>query len=278
MPVPFREQLKNHPGMGPVLLFVLPLPLLLVILHSLVTGNPGALLAALGSLGFFWCAAWFLRRAHYLEWKSRQKKWHRSSRFPWRYMASLLTGAGVFTVSLLLLQHHAVVAVIAALLGVAGVVLRYGVDPQHDRSKDTNLVGITTEELIEILEEAEANLESLENSAKKINNRELKTRINDISNKTRGILEIIEADPKDVRKARKFLKVYLHGAQKVAMQYANLHPSSEDQSLEQNFRNVLNTIEQVIEEQKTRLLENDILDLDVKIEVLEAQLKHEGIT
>jgi hypothetical protein len=47
--------------------------------------------------------------------------------------------------------------------------------------------------------------------------------------------------------------------------------------LEQNFRNVLETIESTFQEQHQKLLEEDLFDLDVKIEVLNTQLKREGI-
>jgi len=41
---------------------------------------------------------------------------------------------------------------------------------------------------------------------------------------------------------------------------------------------VLVTIEQVFGEQQQKLLENDVLDLDVQIEVLKTQLEREGVT
>ena len=47
--------------------------------------------------------------------------------------------------------------------------------------------------------------------------------------------------------------------------------------MEDNFRNVLVTIEDVFGEQYKKLLENDVLDLDVQIEVLTTQLKREGV-
>jgi len=40
---------------------------------------------------------------------------------------------------------------------------------------------------------------------------------------------------------------------------------------------VLDSIETVFQEQKDKLLEEDLFDLDVQIEVLAKQLKHEGI-
>jgi hypothetical protein len=47
--------------------------------------------------------------------------------------------------------------------------------------------------------------------------------------------------------------------------------------LEQNFKTALDTIESAFQEQRQKLLEEDMFDLDVKIEVLTTQLKHDGI-
>ncbi len=59
--------------------------------------------------------------------------------------------------------------------------------------------------------------------------------------------------------------------------YANTHLQAEIPELEQNFRSLLDNIENVFKEQKEKLLQEDLFDLDVQIEVLAKQLKHEGI-
>ena len=47
--------------------------------------------------------------------------------------------------------------------------------------------------------------------------------------------------------------------------------------MKDNFRKVLATIEDVFVEQHEKLLENDVLDLDVQIEVVRLQLEREGV-
>jgi hypothetical protein len=71
--------------------------------------------------------------------------------------------------------------------------------------------------------------------------------------------------------------VYLEGAEQVTQGYAATHRLADFSELEQSFRSVLVTIEEVFGEQQKRLLDADLLDLDVKIEVLHKQLKREGI-
>jgi hypothetical protein len=48
-------------------------------------------------------------------------------------------------------------------------------------------------------------------------------------------------------------------------------------ALETNFSRVLDSIEQTFNEQQVKLLEDKQFDLDVQIEVLETQLKREGV-
>ncbi|MGB5707398.1 MAG: 5-bromo-4-chloroindolyl phosphate hydrolysis family protein [Arenicellales bacterium] len=278
MAIPYRQKIKNKgPGFGPFLLYILPLPLLLVIISALISGRFFRLIFAVSALGLIWIAAWFLQQGAKFEWEARRRKWARPTRVPWRFSAAVFAAAGALIVGSLIIGHNLLVGLLIAIGAFAGVIMAYGFDPQYDKNQDVSRFGVTTEEIIEALEEAENNLGQIESSAADISNSELKIRLRRIVDKTRGVLSLIEEDPKDLRRARKFLKVYLTGANNVTRQYARTHKQQDNQVLEQNFRNVLESIETVIEEQHGKLLENDVLDLDVKIEVLEAQLKHEGI-
>lgn len=139
-------------------------------------------------------------------------------------------------------------------------------------------VGITTEELIELLDEAEARISGIEQASARIHNVEFRDRLRRIVSEARSILETIENDPVDARRARKFLKVYLDGAQQVTEGYARSHRSDNSHALEDNFRRVLTTIEVVIHEQQEKLSQNNLTELDVQIEVLQEQLEREGVT
>ncbi|HAO32370.1 MAG TPA: hypothetical protein DCQ84_05350, partial [Candidatus Competibacteraceae bacterium] len=98
-----------------------------------------------------------------------------------------------------------------------------------------------------------------------------------IVGQARQILTMLEEDPRDLRRARKFLNVYLDGAKQVTEGYAKTHGRLNTPELENNFRQVLATIEEVFGEQRQKLLEADLTDLDVQIEVLTTQLKREGV-
>ena len=118
---------------------------------------------------------------------------------------------------------------------------------------------------------------AIEQASKEIKNVEFKDRLRRIVREARAILDTIEEDPTDARRARKFLKVYLDGAKQVTEGYVKAHRNDANPVLEDNFRRVLTTIETVIATQQEKLRENNVSELDVNIEVLQLQIEKEGV-
>ena len=134
---------------------------------------------------------------------------------------------------------------------------------------------MSADEVFEALEAAEIKIEIIEKARKNITNIEFDQHLKRIISKARGILTLIEEDPKDLTRARKFLKVYLDGTARVTESYAKTHGrDATTEILDSNFQEVLESIETTFDEQHKKLLENDQFDLDVKIEVLKTQLNN----
>ena len=170
-----------------------------------------------------------------------------------------------------------VMAIAFGLAALLGCYLNYGFDPMAaKRFTDRDGVDIT-DRVLEALTQAERSIAAIEQSTRDIRNAELNSRLRRIVGLARQILKLLEEDPRDLRRARKFLNVYLDGAQQVTEGYAKTHARATAPELEDNFRRVLATIEEVFAEQQQKLLETDVSDLDVQIEVLTTQLKREGV-
>lgn len=262
------------------LLYILSLPLLPAAFSSLMDGNP--IEAVARGVGFVLAmtAATLIRKGIRLENEARKRRLRRrASTVPYRLIGAVLLSIGMFVVAWLGLADRYSLFDSALYAGAVllGCYLYYDFDPAR-KDPEVAAVGITTEELIELLDEAEGRLQSIEKSSRKIHNIEFKDRLRRIVKDARGILDTIEKDPADARRARKFLKVYLDGAQQVTEGYARTHEKGEAHALEDNFRRVLTTIETVITEQQIKLRDNNLQDLDVTIEVLQMQLEKEGVT
>lgn len=184
-----------------------------------------------------------------------------------------LTTAGIAFISA---GNSFLVSIAFGLGALAGMILLYGLDPRQEKMV-AGSHGYTADEIAATITEAETQISGIEQANKQITNRLFNQRIRIICEQARSIVDMLEDDPGDIRRARKFLNIYLDGALKVTTGYADMQRKHQSEKLSDNFENVLQTIESVFVEQKQKLLEDDVLDLDVQIEVLTAQLKHEGV-
>lgn len=262
------------------LLYILPLPLLPAAFVALVNGE--AIVAVARAVGFVlaMAAATLIRKGIRLDNEARKRRLRRrASTVQYRVIGASLVSFGMFIVAWKGIpdQHSLIPSLLFAGAVLLGCYLYYDFDPAR-KDPEIAAIGITTEELIELLDEAEGRIGAIEIASKKIHNLEFKDRLRRIVKEARVILDTIERDPVDARRARKFLKVYLEGAQQVTEGYARTHSEGQEHELEDNFRTVLTTIETVIAEQQMKLAENNLSDLDVNIEVLQMQLEKEGVT
>jgi len=279
--VPEVYKHKKHkvrwPGRA-YLLYLLAMPLVPALLIVLAIGDLSKLFVFGGALASFIAGARFMRKGLVAEAAFRKRKDVRSSRTPLKTLGSIFTGLGTFICSWLAVGHSLPFAAVIAILAFIGCILFYGRDPARGKLKNIGGHGYTTEEILATLREAESKIIGIESARRDIRNLELTGRLKRIANTARQILSAIADDPGDIRRARKFLNVYLDGARRVTEGYARTDRHGQADELEDNFRNVLTTIEGVFEEQHQKLLEHDKLDLDVQIEVLSTQLKKEGVT
>ena len=262
------------------LLYLLPFPLLPAAFFALMDGEPIKALARACGFVLAMVAATLIRKGIRLDNEAKKRRIRRrASTVRYRMIGAVLVSIGMFVVAWQGVsgQYSLIASALYGLAVMLGCYLYYDFDPAR-KDPEIAAVGITTEELIELLDEAEGRLESIEQSSRKIHNIEFKDRLRRIVKEARHILDTIEKDPVDARRARKFLKVYLDGAQQVTEGYARTHSKNEKHALEDNFRRVLTTIETVIAEQQLKLEENNLSDLDVNIEVLQMQLEKEGVT
>lgn len=260
-----------------LLLYLLALPVLFAFLVSLVRADLRHLAPNAGALILFVYGAALARSGMREEVRYRRRKVAKPPRLPKKTLGALLISLTVAACAHFSVSHPLLVSIGLGAGAFLGFWLAYGLDPRKVKMLAAGPHGLTTEEVVAALDEARTAIASIESANRRIPCAELSRRLTRISELGQGIVDLIEEDPRDLRRARKFLNVYLTGARRVAEGYAKTHRLSPSQELESNFRDVLRTIEQVFAEQREKLLENDVLDLDVQIEVLSQQLKREGV-
>jgi len=260
-------------GFKGLLLFIMPMPVLIAALVNLVKGNITASITSGLLFAGFMVAAIVARHGFKLESKFKQRKFSKAPGKPFKSLAAIILAGATGLTAFLLTNYSIFESALFAVVTLIAFYVAYGLDPREDKSGDISL-GVNADEVYAALEEAEVKITSIEASRKEINNIEFNRHLKLIVGKARGILDLIEEDPKDLPRARKFLKVYLDGTARVTESYAKTQSkSASTDALDQNFSEVLESIETTFDEQHKKLLENDQFDLDVKIDVLKAQLK-----
>lgn len=259
-----------------LLLYFLPIALIPATFIALGKGHVLGVLVNAAGFAFYMLAAWCLRRGLQAEYVYGKSRIARQPEKPLKTIAAVITALSTGMIAWLGAGHSLPVGLMFAAGAFLGMYLRYGFDP-GDEKKITAAHGYSGDEIQKALEGSSRTIRNIKQANDRIRNSELNRRIERICEVADNILAEIAADPRDFRRARKFLNVYLDGVQQVTQGYAKTHQQSHSGELEQNFRNVLDTIETVFQEQRQKLLEEDVFDLDVKIEVLNTQLKQEGI-
>ncbi len=273
---PVEDRLVPWAGLEGLLLYILPLPLLPGAIVELAVGRLDTFLADSMGFALLMAGGWLTRRGIRAARAEQQVRFVRLQRWPLKSLGGALTAIGAGVTAHLAVGHGIPISLAFAGIAALGFHLAYGFEPLG-RPRPFDIGDERARQVANALGEAEARLLDVERSATAMTNPELKSRVRRISAQGRAILDQIAERPTDLFRARKFLNVYLEGVQQVAEGYARAHRQADSQELEQSFRNVLVTVEEVFEEQRQRLIKTDLMDLDVQIEVLKKQLQREGI-
>lgn len=260
-------------GLKGTLLYILPIPILIATVLSLISGNIiKTLLLATCSSGFL-IAAILTRHGLKLESQFIKKTIAKAPTTPYKTVGAILLSLCTGLSAYLFTPHGLISSILFAMVAFLGFIFAYGLDPRKDKNKALNF-GVSTEEVIEALEAAEINIQGLRVAKKAIIDINIKQKLSKIITQAEQIITTIENDPRDLERARKFLRVYLKGAKEVTEKYVDTHnKDAMTTALNGDFYRVLDSIEETFEHQQRKLNKNNQFDLDVKIEVLETQLK-----
>jgi hypothetical protein len=273
----FRAWRRSRLGLRGMLLYLLAGPLAPAAIVALASGNFSAAMAAAFAFALIVIGGILNRRGIMEELIAPQRRFTRRLGLPHKYPAAVAVASGTALAAYGAVGQNGLVSIAFGLLALAGFHMAYRLPPLR-RIMGVPRQVVRDRNLRDALVQAEERILSIEKAAARLGNRELEQRLRRIAHQGRAVLEQIVTRPDERFRARKFLNVYLEGAERVASHYARTHRLARGGELEQNFRIVLEEIERVFGRQLEQLSEHDVFDLDVQIEVLRKQLEREGIT
>lgn len=250
-------------------LFLLSAPLAVTAIIGLAAGNLTVLGGAAGAWAMIVAGTILARRGFAAEAAGREPP------RGFRKRLAAMVGVGTGLAAGLAAGHNPVVAVLFGLGAAAGIRLLYGPDaaPPPALEPEKPLAGDAA-----VLAAARARIGRLEAAARAVPQRDFAEAIARIAALARRIADEAEADPADLRRARRYLTLYLEGAETVANRYVETHRGQAAPALEDNFRALLADLEAGFSAQLSQLRESDVRALDIDIAVLQQRLREEGMT
>lgn len=208
-------------------LFLLPTPVLIRAIFAIFGGKILLLAWCLILYAVFIVGATLVKRGLALEAQYKARRIAKASLLPYKTAGSLVLGLATIATAWGLVGHGLFLSIAFGIGAVAGSLMLYGLDPMGAKGVSTD-GGVDSVKVVAALETARSKLDRIEKAAWNIRNREFQRRIKSILGSAYLVLDEIEKDPRDLRRARKFLNVYLDGAVEVTERYAATYEKTQD--------------------------------------------------
>ena len=197
------------------------------------------------------------------------------SHIPFKEIGNGMLSSGVFLASYALGGYSLGLSVILGSACYAGYRLLFGTDLTHeDLWKD--IKGSAARRAVEQITKARLFMTDI----KRINNdipcETLTAQLNELEKHGNNIIELFEKDPRNIKKSKRFIDIYLEGAVSVSNKFAYLYQKLESDTLPKQYEEFLKEMVSAFEKQYRAILDDDVIDLDVEIDVLKQRLKTEA--
>ncbi|RED11844.1 5-bromo-4-chloroindolyl phosphate hydrolysis family protein [Pontivivens insulae] len=252
------------------------IPLLIAGILQIGSGDALAILGELGAFGMLMFGIWMTREGIKAEAAYDARTVARPPRIPRKIIGGLGIGVGVGLAAAFSWPLGMVQGALYGALAVAAHLISFGLDPMKAKGLDEHSE-FERDRVAGAVDRAEDTLAEIISEAERTGDRQVQARVEGFAATARAMFRKVEADPRDLGRARKFLGVYLRGTRDATTKFADLWGRARDEQAKQKYLALLDDLEQQFQAQDEALLLNDRSALDIEIEVLSDRLKQEGV-
>jgi len=261
---------KQRAGFRSSVLFVTPFLFLIPAFFS----SAGNLFVGLAAGVVLLLSAWLTRDgilAH-AAWNARRVA--RRPAFPRKIAGAVLNGAGL-AIGTSMWAPGLTYPILFGIVGAALHLGAFGPDPLTDKGME-GVDQFQTNRVARAVDEAEAHLRAMQDAILRVGDRQLAARVERFAATARALFRTVEADPRDLTGARKYLSVYLMGARDATVKFADVYARTRTPRTRADYEALLTDLETNFANRTRTLLTDNHADLDVEIAVLRDRLKLEG--
>lgn len=272
----FRNRRARRVSIRARLLFLLPLPLLFAGIGAIGRGDPVEMLAELGGFTGLMLSAWLLDQGQRASEAYAARTIAKPPAIPRKLFAAMLTGASIFAVGLGSLGQGIFGAAAFGIVAGLAHLAAFGLDPMRRKGLD-GTDSMTSARVERALTDAERLVAETTAAASRIGDRRLEGRIERLCDQAREVFRAVEADPRDLSRARRFLSVYLLGLRDATVKFADLYPRARAPETRQTYEALIGDLETSFTAHRSDLLSDNRTELDIEIEVLRERLQTDGL-
>ncbi len=268
-----NQFVKNTPFFTGFLFLLIGISYLSIAVKSL--GRAESFYFIISLMIFFTFVASFvmLRRGLALEKIYEASKYAKAPKYPLKTIAaSLLAISSVVSASLG--GYPIFSSLMIGLSVMLGWYLYYGFDPREDKI-DGYENSKSAERIMKLLLQAREDIDTIKKSADKLENGQIQNSMQDMAKAFEKIVKHIEDEPDDYDRARKYLVSYLGELKSMCETYVKLDARGKSQEMKESFMETLHESVQKLDSQYEKLLDEDILSLDIKLSVMKKRLENE---
>ena len=237
--------------------------------------DPAGLAQHLGVFALLMLSAWLTREGVIAQDAYEQRRVARRPAIPRKLFAAVIMGLGLGLAG----WGSAWGLVTPIILGVLGAGLHlaaFGLDPMRDKGME-GIDEFQTDRVARAVEGAEAHLKAMSDAILRARDRKIEDRLSTFQAHVRDLLRAVEDDPNDLTAARRYMGVYLQGAQDATVKFVDLYARERDPRTRDEYVALLDDLEQNFMLRTESLRANDRQDLDIEIDVLRERLEREGL-
>ncbi len=189
------------------------------------------------------------------------------------WILSSVMAAGAFIVTYIFIDMGMLISLLLSGLSFASGVFLFQVKKSRVIEQEADLETS--------LNEGKRKLDEIVYFRKQIKAMVITEKVSSICTTVEKILAEVKRDPGDLQAARQFLSYYLDATINILNKYVKLSSQNvSDSGITTSLKRVetmLDTINKAFEKQLTRLLSNDVMDLDTELSLLEKTINMEGL-
>ncbi len=202
-----------------------------------------------------------------------RSKYAKHSKIPYKTMGAVLLSTATI-LSAYLGSYSFFASLMLGISVLVGWYMYYGFDPYADKIEGYES-DKSAQRIMTLLVEANEDITSILGYAKEMNSKTIAPLMKDMAEEFQKIVKHIEDEPDDYDKARKYLVSYLGELRDMSETFTKLDAKDKTKDVELAFEETLKESIDKLKEQYEKLMNDEILDLDIKLSVMKKRFKNE---